>query len=59
MFLTDINKEAGQDLEIDELSDEEEDRRAHTFLHHSQNQVPVSRPLAPAVQAVTATAPPQ
>ena len=59
----DIDEEAGpEDLEIDELSDEEDDCRAHTFLHSSQNQattVPVSQPLAPAVQAVAARAPPQ
>ena len=47
------------DVEIDERSDDEDDRLAHEFLQRSSNQgpaVPMSQPLAPAVQVVTTTA---
>ena len=48
--------------EIDEQSDDEDDRRAHAFLHASPNQVTVaavSRPPPPAVRGLTAAAAPQ
>ena len=58
----DINEEVGpEDLEVDEQSEDEDDHRAHAFLHGSNQlaAIPVSQPPAPTVQAVTATALPQ
>jgi hypothetical protein len=56
------NEAEADNLEIDERSEEEDDRLAHAFLRTSPNQVPTvptSQPLAPAVQVITTTAAPR